>query len=272
MSTQDTPETETYSVGPIQVVVFGFDRTDQFKGEVLEELSTLRGRGLIRLIDLFVALKKPSGEVVAVEQKGLTEQESVEFGHVVGKLLGTTEVSAGEVAVAAVERTLAAAATSVGLNYHGLRSLVENLPPGKAFGILLFEHVWAIPLRDAIRRAGGVPLAQGFITQEALVMVGEEVRAIADAELTIEVAEAVKGAAILDTLATLEEADAIKTAIAADVLRTLAVAELIEEAAVSEAIETLAKAELLEAKYLEAAAQAEAEEAAEDKAFFAAEG
>jgi hypothetical protein len=124
-------------------------------------------------------------------------------------------------------------------------------------------------LRDAIRRAGGVPLAQGFITQEALVMVGEEVRAIAEAELTIEVAEAVKGAAILDTLATLQEADAIKTAIAADVLRTLAIAELIEEAAVSEAIETLAKAELLEARYLEAAERAEAQEAAEDKVYFA---
>lgn len=269
MSTPDTPETLTSSVGPIQVIVFGFENTDQFKGEVLEELSTLRGRGLIRLIDLFVAVKNPSGEIVSAELKGLTEQESVEFGRVVGKLLGTTAISAGEVAVAAVERTLAAAADSVGLDYHGLRSLVENLPPGRAFGILMFEHVWAIPLRDAIRRAGGVPLAQGFITQEALVMVGEELRAIADAELTIEVAEAVKGAAILDTLATLQEADAIKTAIAADVLRTLAIAELIEEAAVSEAIETLAKAELLEARYLEAARQAEAQEAAEDKVYFA---
>jgi hypothetical protein len=36
-------------------------------------------------------------------------------------------------------------------------------------------------LRDAIRRAGGVPLARGFITQEALIMIGEELQAIADA-------------------------------------------------------------------------------------------
>ncbi len=51
----------------------------------------------------------------------------------------------------------------------------------------MFEHTWAIPLRDAIRRAGGVPLAQGFLTPEALIMVGEELRAIAEAERTIEV-------------------------------------------------------------------------------------
>jgi uncharacterized membrane protein len=257
------------SVGPVQVIVFGFERTDQFRGEVLAELAHLRGRGLIRLIDLFLAIKDPSGEITAVEMNDLTEQESVEFGRVVSKLLGVSGVSPGEVAAEAIERTLAAAAESIGLDYQGIRQVVENLKPGTAFGVLMFEHTWAIPLRDAIRRAGGVPLAQGFITPEALVMVGEELQAIVEAEQAIEVAQIVKGAAILDTLATLQEAEAIKTAIAADVVRTLAIAEVIEEAAVAEAIETLAAAGLLEAQYLEAAAQAEAQAAAEDKEIFA---
>ncbi len=256
------------TVGPVQVIFFGFDRTDQFRGEVLEELANLRGRGLIRLIDLFLALKAATGEIAAVELNDLTEQESVEFGQVVGKLLGVSNVNAGELAASAIENILASASHSVGLDYPGLKKIVEDLPPGQAFGVLMFEHTWAIPLRDAIRRAGGVPLAQGFLTQEALVMVGEELRMIAEAERTIEVAQIVQSAAILDTLATLQEAEAIKTAIAADVLRTLAVAELIEEAAVSEAIETLAVAGLLEAEYLDNAVQTEAQEAAEDKEFF----
>jgi len=205
-----------------------------------------------------------------VETNDLTEDESVEFGQVVGKLLGVSSVSAGELAGAAVENILAAASDSVGLDYQGLRQVVESLPPGKAFGVLMFEHTWAIPLRDAIRRAGGVPLAQGFITPEALVMVGEELRVIAEAERTFEVAQIVQSAAILDTLATLQEAEAVKTAIAADVLRTLAVAELIEEAAMAEAIETLAVAGLLEAEYLEAASKTDSEEAAEDQEYFSA--
>ena len=37
-----------------------------------------------------------------------------------------------------------------------------------------------------------MPLAQGFFTQEALLMVGEELRAIAEAEQTIEVAQIVQ--------------------------------------------------------------------------------
>lgn len=260
------------TVGPVQVIVFGFERTDQFRGDVVRELANLRGRGLIRLLDLFLALKSANGEVNAVNLNDLTEQESVEFGQVIGKLLGVsgpdTALAASEVTAALAERTLAAASNSVGLDYHGLRQLLEDLPPGKAFGVLMFEHTWAIPLRDAIRRAGGVPLAQAFLTQEALTIVGEELRYIAEAERTIEVAEIVRSAAILDTLATLREAEALKTAIAADVLRTLAVAELIEETAVAEALETLAAANLLEAKYLEEAEKVEAHKAAEDKEFF----
>ena len=260
------------SVGPVQVIVFGFDRTDQFRGEVLKELASLRGRGLIRLLDLFLALKTPSGDIVAVETNDLTADESVEFGRVAGKLLGVESVSAPELAGAAVENMLAAASHSVGLDYQGLRQVVESLPPGKAFGVLMFEHTWAIPLRDAIRRAGGVPLAQGFITPEALLIVGDELRAIAEAERTIEVAQIVQSAAILDTLATLQVAEAVKTAIAADVLRTLAVAELIEEEAVAEAIATLAAAGLLQPEYLEAATHADYQEAAEDKIYFSAPG
>lgn len=258
------------TVGPVQVIFVGFDRIDQFHGEVLAELTSLRGRGLIRLIDLFLAIKEESGEVKARELNALTKEESIEFGQVIGKLLGLSESQTPEMGAEAIEKTLAAASHSIGLDYPGIKKVVENLPPGKAFGVLMFEHTWAIPLRDAIRRAGGIPLAQGFLTPELLVMVGEELRAIAETERTIEVAQIVQGAAILDTLATLEEAEAIKTAVAADVVRTLVVAELIEEAAVQEVIDTLEAANLLEAKYLEAANQAEAQEAAEDKEIFSA--
>ena len=257
------------TVGPIQVLIFGFDRIDQFHGEVLTELTNLRGRGLIRLIDIFLAIKNEAGEVKAKTLNALTAEESVEFGKVIGKLLGLTEAQTANMSAALIEKTMAAASHSVGLDYPGIKKVVENLPAGKAFGVLMFEHTWAVPLRESIRRAGGIPIAQGFVTPEALVMVGKELRAIADAKRTIEVSESVKNAAILDTLATLEEAEAIKTAIAADVVRTLAVAEIIEDAALEEAIQVLAAAQLLEAKYLEAATEAEAKQAAAAKGLFA---
>jgi hypothetical protein len=256
------------TIGPIQVIVFGFDDTDRFRGEVVEELSRLRGRGLIRLIDLLVALKQPGGSTIAAGLNDLGGQKAMEFGQVLGELLDVSTFEGRDVARAAIERTMVAASASLGLDYRGLRQAVENLHLCKAFGVLMFGHTWAIPLAIAIRRAGGVPLAQGFVTPEALVMVGEELNAIAEAANAFELSEIVKRAVILDTLATLQEAEAIKTAIAADVVRTLAMAELIEEAAVNEVFDTLATTGLFEAEYLEAAEQTEAEKTAEEKEFF----
>lgn len=242
------------AVGPIQVVLFGFDRIDQFKGEILRELLKLRGRGVIRLIDAFVAIKRESGEIEAVEMSDLTDTEKAEFGQVIGALLGLGPEAVSDFPAEAVDLTLAAVSDSVGLEAAGIREIVANLEPGTAVGVLMYEHTWAIPLRDAIRGAGGRPLAQGFLTPETLVMVGAELAAISDAEETIEMAEAVKTAAILDALMTVEAAAAVKTAVVAETLRTLILADLIEKTAVQEAMETLALAGLLEESALAAAA------------------
>ncbi|NJN55949.1 MAG: hypothetical protein HC804_15095, partial [Anaerolineae bacterium] len=76
------------SIGPVQVVLFAFDRIDQFKGEILAELLKLRGRGVVRLIDAFLAVKRESGEIEAMETSDLTEAERAEFGQIIGLLLG----------------------------------------------------------------------------------------------------------------------------------------------------------------------------------------
>lgn len=249
------------AIGPIQVIVFGFERTDQFKGEVLNELRRLRSRGTIRVLDVFLAKKDAAGTLSTVELSWLSEGEKLEFGSVVKKLL---EAGGGPAASPQTgSEALELAARSSGISPEDLRAAVAAIPPGKALGVLLFEHTWAIPFRDAIRRAGGRGLAQGFITPEGLMMVGAEVEAIAEAELAIEVSDAVRGAAILDALIAVEQAEQIKSAVAADVLRTLVVADMIEEAAIEEAVEVLAAADLIERKALESAemkaAAAEAE-------------
>ena len=41
-----------------------------------------------------------------------------------------------------------------------------------AAALLLIEHHWAVPLRDAIARAGGFRLSDGFISPLDLVAIG----------------------------------------------------------------------------------------------------
>ena len=279
--------TSGMSVGPVQVIVFGFEGTDKFQGEVLEELARLHGRGLIRLVDLMVAAKDSDGVIRKAEISGLNEEESVEFGRVLGQLLGVPRSQltgahqgdvpgAEQVTQAAAKEALAAAYASFGLDTPRLSDIMQKLQPGEAVGVLMFEHTWALPLAAAIRRAGGVPVAHGFVTPEALVMVGEELKVIAAAANAIEVAEIVKSAAVLDTLASVPNAPAatpaITTAIAAGVVRQLVVDGVLEEEAAPEAIDSLTAAGLLQQELLDTALQLDAKEAAEDRRVLAEAG
>jgi hypothetical protein len=46
------------------------------------------------------------------------------------------------------------------------------IPNDTAAALLLIEHHWAVPLRDAVARAGGFRLGDGFISPLDLVAIG----------------------------------------------------------------------------------------------------
>src|SRR5437763_284923 len=50
--------------------------------------------------------------------------------------------------------------------------VLADIPEDTAAALVLLEHRWAIPLRDAVARAGGVRLASEFISPLDLVEVG----------------------------------------------------------------------------------------------------
>ena len=66
--------------------------------------------------------------------------------------------------------------------------LLEELPDGSSALVLAIEHLWAMPLRDAVRDAGGVVLGHRSLTPEDLIALGIEIAI--DAELDAAEAEA----------------------------------------------------------------------------------
>ena len=50
--------------------------------------------------------------------------------------------------------------------------LLDELPEGSSALVLAIEHLWAIPLRDAVRDAGGVVLGHRSLTAEDLIALG----------------------------------------------------------------------------------------------------
>jgi uncharacterized membrane protein len=250
-------------IGPIQMMVIGFDEDAEYQGLILDELDSLTARGLIRVIDLQFVKKDEAGDLVAIQGSDLTDEEAIEFGAVIGGLIG---LGAGgeEGAVEGMESgALAVVDDAYGLTLDDITEIASGLEPGQAVGMLLFEHSWAARLKQAIRTTGGYPIAQGFLTPEALMMVGRELEAVLDAEVAIEVADAVKGAAILDAIATVEAAEQVKAAAVAEAIQALIVAGLIEDAAAQEAIDAVIAAGLIEDAALAEAEQAVAEAEAE---------
>jgi hypothetical protein len=50
--------------------------------------------------------------------------------------------------------------------------VLEDIPNDSAAALILLEHHWAVPLRDAIARAGGFRISDGFISPLDLVAIG----------------------------------------------------------------------------------------------------
>ncbi|MFL5933031.1 MAG: hypothetical protein ACJ755_04135, partial [Gaiellaceae bacterium] len=50
--------------------------------------------------------------------------------------------------------------------------VLEDIPNDSAAALILLEHQWAVPMRDAVMRAGGFRISDGFISPLDLVAVG----------------------------------------------------------------------------------------------------
>jgi uncharacterized membrane protein len=169
------------TIGPVQLLVVGF-AGPEFKGEVLAELDRLKENDLVRVIDGIAVHKDANGEVTVLKRTDLSDEEAAEFGAVVGALIGLG-VAGEEGAEAGAELGAEAMAGGVDLlPEENVWDVVDEIPPDTAAAVMLLEHRWAIPFRDAMRRAGGFPIADGFVHPLDLVAVGlmaaEEAKAL----------------------------------------------------------------------------------------------
>jgi hypothetical protein len=249
---------EDPSFGPLQIVVVGFETTERFRGEAARELLDLRGRGLIRVLDARFIHRAPDGELTEVELGPLLVDRAAEGANPVARLLGVNGPG-GNGGLAPQE----AFARTAGFALEDLRRLIDEIERGDHAAAILIEHRWAARLREAVRDAGGRLVGQGFLTPELAMVVGAEIRARAEAEAAIELANAARGSALVEALSILarqERGSAQESArAAAEVVRVLVAQGFVHDAEAHAAIDALATAGLIETALLQAAV-AEAEE------------
>ena len=159
------------AIGPVQLIVLGFNHPD-FHGEVIDELERLRDSDTIRVIDALAVHKDADGEIEVAHLSNLTQDEAIELGSKVGALIGLG-IEGEEGLEAGAEAGAEAAADGVEVfSDEQAWDVLEDIPNDSAEALLLIEHHWAVPLRDAIARAGGFRLSDGFISPLDLVAIG----------------------------------------------------------------------------------------------------
>ncbi len=159
------------AIGPVQLIVLGFDRPD-FHGEIIEELEKLRESDTVRVIDSLAVYKDASGEIEVMHLSNLTNEEAIEVGSEVAALIGLG-IEGEEGLQKGAEVGAKAAAEGIDVLPDELAwDVLEEIPDDSAAALLLIEHHWAVPLRDAVARAGGFRTADGFISPLDLVEIG----------------------------------------------------------------------------------------------------
>ncbi len=162
-------------IGPVQLLVIGFDQPD-FHGDVLDRLRSLREHDIVRVIDILLAYVDPDGVLETRQISDLSEGEAHQLGDLAAALVGLGAAAAGGDG----EDAAALWSAETALAEEDLIDVLAAIPPDTAIAIALLEHRWAIPLRSAILDARGFPILDTWVHPRDLVEIG--VLAAADAE------------------------------------------------------------------------------------------
>src|SRR5690349_9398850 len=153
------------AIGPVQLIVLGF-RHPEFHGEIIAELEKLRESDTVKVIDALAVYKDAQGEIEIEHLSNLTVDEAKELGSVVADLVGLDIEGETE-----AEPIGGGNGGSVFTDDEAW-DVLEEIPNDSAAALLLIEHHWAVPLRDAVAKAGGYRISDGFVSPLDLINIG----------------------------------------------------------------------------------------------------
>ena len=150
MSTETpTPLMAEDELGPIDIVIIGYQPDAPMTGDAIPHLLDLVDAGIIRILDVLFVHKDSDGSFSGFEAHDLSE-----------KHVGDLAIFEG--------------ASSGLLGEDDVREAAEELEPGTAAVLLVYENRWAVPFTAAVRRNGGQLLATARIpTQDVIAALDE---------------------------------------------------------------------------------------------------
>jgi hypothetical protein len=131
-------------LGPVDIVVIAYPAGAPMTGDAVPIFVDLVERGIIRVLDVLFVMQNEDGTVSGFEATDLD-----------GDSIGDLKVFEG--------------ASSGLLGEDDVASVGETLEPGTAAVMIVYENRWAAPFAAAVRRNGGVLVANHRITAQELM-------------------------------------------------------------------------------------------------------
>jgi hypothetical protein len=136
------------TLGPLEYLVIGFKGTE-FDGSVAHEIGKVVENGTIRIVDLVFIYRDETGNAVIAE---LDAKDDPRFAGFASLLTGTMGLFTPE----------------------DLEVIATSLPEGTGGLVILFEHHWAVDVKEAIAAKGGFLVSRATIAPEILEELADE--------------------------------------------------------------------------------------------------
>jgi Family of unknown function (DUF6325) len=121
-------------VGPIDIAVIGYPADAPMTGEAAPLLVDLVERGIIRVLDVLFVTKTEDGTFSGFDARDLTDKGVGDF-------------------------TVFEGASSGLLGNEDAEKVADEIEPGSAAVMIVYENRWAAPFIAAVRRNGGEAIA-----------------------------------------------------------------------------------------------------------------
>ena len=139
------------TLGPLEYLVVGFEGNN-FDGSIAHEIAKVVENKTIRLVDAVFLMKDGAGDVAIVEIDNKDDPKFASFAPILADTMGL-------------------------FTPEDIESIALGLRPDTAALVLLFEHHWAVDIKNAMAAAGGFLIGRATIPPEVLEEVSEELEA-----------------------------------------------------------------------------------------------
>jgi hypothetical protein len=137
-------EAHDADLGPIDIVVIAYPAGAPMTGEAAPLLVDLVERGIIRVLDAMFVIKNEDGTFSGFDATDLSDKGVGDF-------------------------TVFEGASSGLLGEDDVAKTADEIEPGSAAVMIVYENRWAGPFISAVRRNGGVPVAFERIPAQDLI-------------------------------------------------------------------------------------------------------